>query len=667
MNNTTLEALTSGSSWNSPYHPAVQALGWIVAALLSLETIIGNAMVVLAYRLERSISKQASNLYILSLAISDLIIGIEGFPLFTVYVINGDRWPLGSIACDTWLFLDYTLCLVSILTVLLITADRYLSVCHTAKYLKWQSPAKIKWLIFFSWIIPAVVFGAMIYGWSFLSGQSTSETHSNGECFAPFLSNPYVNMGMYLAYYWTTLIAMLILYKGIHKAAKNLEKKAKAKEHRHIALLLTQRLGTQVGVSLMLHSQRQESLRTETKDSGYHTNNLSTNAVAETIESNTESKTHNTATSSFSKCLPQGLPLQTTPRLPLVPRNSNSPVLNVRRKKTSLKSIKSVPLNKEVEKRDDVVKTPDADRRFQFKPFDALECAEDADKNSLLSTEHDGQHQSDRGKRETTASKHRSASASAVSDGEDETVPCAHEDISYQTSTVAQGRSRVHNRATAQRRGLLGSLRKKFTGWVHRKQRTKKSTKSKHATTSRSSSVSSSSTSSVGSPKFDRRPSSVPKLTISRDFPNKLSMGSVLSSSTNGPLLSSIPGSSRKVSNISSFTHNARERMLSSLFMPIIALNRGRKQTKAEKRAHKAFRTITFIVGLFAVLWSPYYIVATVYGFCKGECIPAFLYNLSYYMCYLNSSGNPFAYALANRQFRSAFMRIFRGNFQRTR
>lgn len=35
----------------------------------------------------------------------------------------------------------------------------------------------------------------------------------NGECFAPFLSNPYVNMGMYIAYYWTTLVAMLILYK----------------------------------------------------------------------------------------------------------------------------------------------------------------------------------------------------------------------------------------------------------------------------------------------------------------------------------------------------------------------------------------------------------------------------------------------------------------------
>jgi len=103
---------------------------------------------------------------------------------------------------------------------------------------------------------------------------------------------------------------------------------------------------------------------------------------------------------------------------------------------------------------------------------------------------------------------------------------------------------------------------------------------------------------------------------------------------------------------------------LQTLFAPISSFQRRRKKTKAERRAHKAFRTITFIVGLFAILWSPYYVVvpyqqqrlpqiecilifkATVYGFCRGDCIPAFLYNLSYYMCYLNSSLNPFAYAL---------------------
>lgn len=44
-----------------------------------------------------------------------------------------------------------------------------------------------------------------------MGGSASSMT--GGECSAPFLTNPYVNMGMYVAYYWTTLVAMLILYK----------------------------------------------------------------------------------------------------------------------------------------------------------------------------------------------------------------------------------------------------------------------------------------------------------------------------------------------------------------------------------------------------------------------------------------------------------------------
>ncbi|KAK6033693.1 hypothetical protein OSTOST_00116 [Ostertagia ostertagi] len=186
---------------------------WFLVIVVSLETIIGNAMVVIAYKIERSIGRKVSNRYIASLAISDLIIGIEGFPFFTVYVLN---------------------------------------VCHTASYLKWQTPAKTQVLIILSWLLPALIFGVMMYGWDTITGV---ESMTTSECSAPFLSNPYVNMGMYLVYYWTTLIAMLILYKGIHQAAKSLEKKAKAKEQRNMALLLGQRLGTQVGVTLMLHSK----------------------------------------------------------------------------------------------------------------------------------------------------------------------------------------------------------------------------------------------------------------------------------------------------------------------------------------------------------------------------------------------------------------------------
>jgi len=61
---------------------------------MSIVTIVGNAMVVMAYRIDRSIRKQISNRFIISLAVSDMIIGLEGFPFFTAFVAKGYDWWL---------------------------------------------------------------------------------------------------------------------------------------------------------------------------------------------------------------------------------------------------------------------------------------------------------------------------------------------------------------------------------------------------------------------------------------------------------------------------------------------------------------------------------------------------------------------------------------------
>ncbi|KAK5980040.1 putative muscarinic acetylcholine receptor gar-1 [Trichostrongylus colubriformis] len=508
------------TSWDPPHGILLQVIVWILVIVVSLETIIGNAMVVIAYKIQGSIGRKVSNRYIASLAMSDLIIGVEGFPFFTIYVLNGERWPLGPMACRTWLFLDYTLCLVSILTVLLITADRYLSVCHTASYLKWQTPAKTQILIFLSWLIPAMIFGVMMYGWDAITGI---ESMTTAECSAPFLSNPYVNMGMYVIYYWTTLVAMLILYKGVHQAAKSLEKKARAKEQRNMALLLGQRLGTQVGVTLMLHSRN---------DKGPHDCHQRSNSERRNQEMDPEtSKPH------FS------IRLSRSARW----KGGEQRVQWKRTKSTKGRNLETANAT-----------APDADQKER-----AVVDPVVVEKRTS------------RAKKKVRVERQRSDSGSSCSSVEANRP-------NHETNRTKQ--SHLHDSENASTQG-------------------------------------------------------------------------------NHNLLTPA-GVTRKISSFSMAM--TRERVISSIFAPISALNRRRKRTNAEKRAHKAFRTITFIVGCFAILWSPYYIMATVYGFCKGECIPTLLYTLSYYMCYLNSSCNPFAYAMANRQFRMAFIRMLKGDFSRT-
>lgn len=72
---------------------------------LSIFTTLGNLLVLYAIRTEKRL-RTVSNLFILSLAFADLIVGIFVMPLSAANIIVG-RWPFSSALCQMWLSVDY--------------------------------------------------------------------------------------------------------------------------------------------------------------------------------------------------------------------------------------------------------------------------------------------------------------------------------------------------------------------------------------------------------------------------------------------------------------------------------------------------------------------------------------------------------------------------------
>ncbi|XP_068185917.1 trace amine-associated receptor 13c-like [Antennarius striatus] len=142
------------SSCRKTTHPYFASLLiYIIMSSISIVTVTLNMLVIISISHFKQLHTP-TNLLLLSLAVSDCTVGL--LLVFQIILIDG-CWFLGDILCVVYFVLYYMITSASIGTMVLISVDRYVAICHPLHYSAKVTKRKINICICLCWIFCVLV------------------------------------------------------------------------------------------------------------------------------------------------------------------------------------------------------------------------------------------------------------------------------------------------------------------------------------------------------------------------------------------------------------------------------------------------------------------------------------------------------------------------------
>ena len=120
--------------------------------LMSITSIAGNLCTIVSFCRYANL-RTPQHLYIINLAITDLITGMISIPIYGFYTLMNYHWPLGKWACKVWTALDFVIVIESALTVIMITYDRLTLLKFGIEYMQRVTKKGVLIKIVISWIL----------------------------------------------------------------------------------------------------------------------------------------------------------------------------------------------------------------------------------------------------------------------------------------------------------------------------------------------------------------------------------------------------------------------------------------------------------------------------------------------------------------------------------
>ncbi|XP_035264048.1 D(1) dopamine receptor-like [Anguilla anguilla] len=222
---------------------SVRVLTGCFLSSLIVSTLLGNTLVCAAVTKFRHLRSKVTNFFVISLAVSDLLVAILVMPWKAVTEVAG-FWPFGSF-CNIWVAFDIMCSTASILNLCIISVDRYWAISSPFRYERKMTPKVAFVMISVAWTLSLLIsFIPVQLNWH--KAQTTSYFDHNGSYGDLLLDNcdsslnrTYAISSSLISFYIPVAI-MIVTYTRIYRIAQKqirrisaLERAAESAKNRH--------------------------------------------------------------------------------------------------------------------------------------------------------------------------------------------------------------------------------------------------------------------------------------------------------------------------------------------------------------------------------------------------------------------------------------------------